>query len=179
MSTFIPGWYLIYTKPRQERKVVGSLAGLGIDHFLPTIKTVSQRSDRKKTIENPMFPSYVFVHPNTVNELFAGQDLDGAVSYVKFGKRKAILAPEVIDNVKIIAANAKNIEISYDHFSPGEKLIIQKGALAGLQCEMISYKNKNLALVRIELLQRNIIVDVEAGHLNAQLSVKDMTCKTY
>jgi transcriptional antiterminator RfaH len=170
MSMFIPGWYLIYTRPRQERKVVASLAVLGINHFLPTIKIVSQRRDRKKTIENPMFPSYVFVHPNTVNELLAGQDLDGAVSYVKFGKRKAILAPQVIDNVKLIAANAQGIEISYDHFSPGQQLIIQKGALTGLQCEMISYKNKNLALVRIELLQRNIILDVETGQLNAQIS---------
>ena len=54
-------WYAIFTKPRSEKKVLQRMIDHEIDAFLPLIKTVRQWSDRKKTLEVALIPSYIFV----------------------------------------------------------------------------------------------------------------------
>jgi len=54
-------WYALYTRPRFEKKVDLQLKELKIESYLP-IRTVTKYwSDRKKRIDEPLFPSYIFV----------------------------------------------------------------------------------------------------------------------
>ena len=55
-------WYVLYTKPRQERKVADSLNASGIDAYCPLVTVVKQWSDRKKKVQVPLINSYVFVN---------------------------------------------------------------------------------------------------------------------
>ena len=55
-------WYVLYTKPRCEKKVEEELLSLGIHAFCPTRSEVRQWSDRKKRIEIPLLPSMVLVN---------------------------------------------------------------------------------------------------------------------
>ena len=54
-------WYAIYTRPRWEKKVNHLLQGKGIESYCPLNKVRRKWSDRIKTIEEPLFKSYVFV----------------------------------------------------------------------------------------------------------------------
>jgi len=54
-------WHVIYTMPRAERKVASSIDEMGIESYLPLYKVTRQWSDRKKKVEVPLFPNYVFV----------------------------------------------------------------------------------------------------------------------
>jgi transcription antitermination factor NusG len=54
-------WYAIYTRPRWEKKVNFLLQGKGIESYCPLNKVRRKWSDRIKTIEEPLFKSYVFV----------------------------------------------------------------------------------------------------------------------
>lgn len=55
-------WYVLYTKPRQEKKVSDSLNALGIEAYCPLVTEVKQWSDRKKKVQIPLITSYVFVN---------------------------------------------------------------------------------------------------------------------
>ena len=55
-------WYVLYTKPRQERKVADSLNASGIEAYCPLVTVVKQWSDRKKKVQIPLINSYVFVN---------------------------------------------------------------------------------------------------------------------
>ena len=57
-------WYVIYTKPRNEKKVADRLKHLGIDVYCPMITMIKQWSDRKKKVQIPLLNSYVFVNLN-------------------------------------------------------------------------------------------------------------------
>ena len=57
----MPTWYAIYTKPRTEKKACEELTCKGISTYLPVVKTLKQWSDRKKWVEKPYFPGYLFV----------------------------------------------------------------------------------------------------------------------
>jgi transcriptional antiterminator RfaH len=70
MNNFSSAWYVIYTRPRHEKRVVEHLAQLNIETFLPCIVTLRKWHDRKKYLEVPLFPSYVFVYLKTAQEYF-------------------------------------------------------------------------------------------------------------
>ncbi|CAN0601278.1 unnamed protein product, partial [Ectocarpus sp. 12 AP-2014] len=57
----LKNWYVLYVKPKNEKKVAERLLSHQIEVYCPMIKEVKQWSDRKKTIEVPLFKSYVFV----------------------------------------------------------------------------------------------------------------------
>jgi transcription antitermination factor NusG len=55
-------WYVLYTKPRQEKKVADSLNSIGIDAYCPLVSQMKQWSDRKKKVQVTLINSYVFVN---------------------------------------------------------------------------------------------------------------------
>jgi len=165
MNTFRTGWYLIYTKPRHEKKVHGCLSGLSIASFLPTKKTLRTWHDRKKYIDEPLFPSYVFIYLNNIQEYYGGMDAEGYLYYVRAGKEIARVDQTIVNNIKLITDQVQEIEVSDSKFLPGKKLTIAEGPLTGLSCEVIQVKGKERLLVRVALLQRNLLLTVPAEHL--------------
>ena len=61
-------WYAVQTRSRHEKKVDSFLSDKGVETFLPLINTLSRRRDRKKYIDIPLFPGYIFVHVNEDQE---------------------------------------------------------------------------------------------------------------
>jgi len=166
MADFTAGWYLIYTKPKHEKKVHIRLSEMKLTTFLPTRKALRHWHDRKRFIDEPLFPSYVFIYLNDIRNYYDGIDTDGALYYVKTGKKIARVDDVIVGNIKLVQ-EAKNIEISEDRFLPGRKLVIGQGALTGLACEVVEFRNEQRLLVRVELLQRNILLTLPSNHLIA------------
>lgn len=54
-------WLAAYTRPRHERKVKDYCEEQGCKVFLPTYQSWRAWSDRRKLLQLPLFPSYVFV----------------------------------------------------------------------------------------------------------------------
>jgi transcriptional antiterminator RfaH len=167
MKVFNAGWYLIYTKPRHEKKVHAYLSERQINSFLPTAKKMRMWHDRKKIIDEPLFPSYLFIYLNEMQHYYDGLDAEGALYYVRTGKEIARVQDTVIDSIRVAIGSAKEIEVSDQRFLPGRRLVIGKGALTGLSCEVVQYNGREKLLVRVDLLQRNILVTVPEDNLVA------------
>ena len=72
-------WFVLFTKPRHELKVLERLISLGIDAYTPTKIVTRQWSDRKKKMTIALLPSMVLVNlenkdPNVVFDVpWSGQ----------------------------------------------------------------------------------------------------------
>ena len=55
-------WFVLYTKPNREKKMLPLLTNLGISSYCPLVSTVRQWSDRKKKIQVPIIPRVIFIH---------------------------------------------------------------------------------------------------------------------
>jgi transcriptional antiterminator RfaH len=157
---FVPGWYVLYTKTNNEKKVALTLFEKNINHYLPLVKTLRNWNDRKKLIELPMFPSYVFIYLTGVKDYILGLKIGGVVNYVRFGKQIAMVDDLIINSLKIMTNASASLEISSEGFQYGQRLLIKGGVLTGLYCELVQYKGKEKLLVRIDLLNRNILMDM-------------------
>ncbi len=54
-------WYAVQTRSRHEKKVADEIQDKGISSFLPLITQIHRWSDRRKEVDVPLFPGYVFV----------------------------------------------------------------------------------------------------------------------
>jgi transcription antitermination factor NusG len=164
-NKFRIGWCLLYTKPRHEKKVHTRLTELKINAFLPTRKTLRTWHDRRKYIDEPLFPSYVFIYLNDMQNYLEGMDTEGALYYVRTGKEIAHVSDAVVNSLKIATNQGENVEVSDSFYQPGTKLVISQGALTGLTCEVVEHNDKLKLLVRVELLKRNILLTLPEDHL--------------
>src|SRR5213075_948721 len=85
-------WYIWYTKPRAEKAVLERLLKKGVEVYLPLQKELRQWSDRKKWVEAPLFPGYIFT---CIDMAAFGnvQFTEGVLSHVRFESGPAILRP--------------------------------------------------------------------------------------
>ncbi|KAA1243792.1 UpxY family transcription antiterminator [Aquimarina sp. RZ0] len=163
MSTTLKlGWYVLYVRSCQEKKVHQLLQENQFESFLPMIKTVRQWSDRKKTIYKPFFPSYVFVNIRSPKEFHNVLNVKEACAYIRFGKEYARVTDKEIDQIMLLVGDKNIIDIETSVVFPkvGEIKKINYGSLNGLDCEIIEANNCNKIIVRIDSLQQNIIATI-------------------
>ncbi len=135
-------WFVIYTKPRCEKKVNTALLKKEIDVWCPIQKVQKQWSDRKKIIEEPLLKSYVFVNINYANERTKVAMTDGVLNFVYYLGKPAVIRNEEIDvikryldetgaNVSIIAANGfkqdTKVRVSNGVFQDKEGTVLRTG----------------------------------------------------
>lgn len=166
MQAFNAAWFVIYTRPRHEKKIAKELENSSICNFLPLVKRLRNWSDRKKYIDAPLFPSYIFVRLEDMQTYFRSLEIDGVLHYVKVGRQIASVSETIINNLKLLVSHSPNeVEVSSEYMCPGRSLIIREGPFTGFCCEVVEYKGRQKMLVRIELLQRNILVDIPVSCL--------------
>lgn len=54
-------WYVLYTKPNKEKKVLTQLEKIGIKAYCPMTTSIRQWSDRKKKIQTPLLARIIFI----------------------------------------------------------------------------------------------------------------------
>ena len=167
MNNFKEGWYVIYTKPRHEKKLHTRLAQMNINSFLPLRKKLHSGHQLKRYVDEPLFPSYIFIYLNDMQSYYHGIDTEGALYYIRNGKEIARVGEAVINNIKLAVNHAEDFEVSEKRFMPGSRLVISKGALTGLACEVVQSDSRKKLLVRVDLLQRNILLSLPEEYLLA------------
>jgi len=165
MKSFVPGWYVVYTKPRHEKKVSHKLAQLEIGYFLPTMRSLHYWHDRKKFVEFPLFPCYIFVYLKSIQDYYAGLNIEGVWRYLRDGVNIARVGEKIIENIRRSICQGSDVEVSDGYFKPGQVLTIQRGVFTGLCCEVVQVNGNKKLLVRIDLLKRVILLSIPAEQM--------------
>ncbi|HEY1195707.1 UpxY family transcription antiterminator [Flavobacterium sp.] len=120
-------WYVVYTKPKWEKKVADKLKQLGIECYCPLITQVKQWSDRKKKIEVPLFNSYVFVQL-TDSERNSVFQVSGVVRYLFWLGKPAIVKDEEIEVIKKSLKDPNLYDVTVSSIQVGDKIKLDSGA---------------------------------------------------
>jgi len=162
------GWYVLYVQYRHEKKVFEELIEKGIEAFLPLTTTVRKWSDRKKKVEAPLFPSYLFVNINSDIDFHTVLQIDTPCSYVSFGNEYGRVSQKEIDQIKLLLEGKEvtNIEVDKELPSIGDKLKIMHGELSGLECEVYRIDNLQKIRVRLSSFRQNISATIPLSYLS-------------
>ncbi len=65
------GWWVLHTKPRQEKSLARWLHATGVSFYLPTLSRRCRVRDRVLTTHQPLFTGYVFAHADREHRVSA------------------------------------------------------------------------------------------------------------
>jgi len=138
-------WYVLYTKPRFEKKVSSYLEKIRICHYCPIVKVQKQWSDRKKIVHEPLLKSYVFVRVSE-REKWMVADLPGVLSYVYFDGKPAIVSQDEIISIQLFLNEHEHVQVHPLGIIAGDEVRIDSGIFSGLEAEVVSIKKKKCVL---------------------------------
>lgn len=170
---FQEGWYVVYTKPRHEKRVYDRLSE-SITTYLPLTKSLRKWSDRNKWVEVPLFNSYVFVYLQDLSQYFTALDSDGVCWFVTVSGKPAMVPDIEIERIKYLLGHSDEIQVigSKLGLHEGDSRTINFGPLSGLDCEVVRYDGKEKVLVKIDSLDQILMVEINSKFLIPQEELK-------
>ena len=138
-------WYLIKTKPRQEKIAKQNLENQGYVTFCPITKI-----NNKLVI---LFPGYLFTQLNDKTQNWSPINSTKGVShFVKFGLNFAKVPTSVIKFIKTNQHITTEKLINLNQFKPGDKVQISDGVFKNYMAIFKSYKSDERIILLMNLL---------------------------
>jgi len=155
-------WLVVYTKPRHEKKSAVLLNQIKINVYLPLHKKLMQWSDRKKWVEKPLFPGYLFVNIED-KDYYNVLNCKGIVKYIFHSGKPAIVSNDIIEGIKeslirndIIVENKSN---SSKNYNIGEDVNLIAGPFKNLSGKIIEIRGKNKIAIEIDCLNKIVLIE--------------------
>jgi transcription antitermination factor NusG len=161
LETETESWYSLHTRPRHEKLVAQRLQERGVTAFLPLVTEVHRWSDRKKTVQMPLFSCYVFAKfkPNRAERLRVLR-VDGVFSLVGAKGEGSPIPDGQIDAVRSLVETELPWS-SHPFLKIGQRVRIKSGALDGMEGILLSRNGDQTLVISIDAIQRSLAVRVE------------------
>ena len=159
-------WLVIYTKPRQEKKLAERLGQAGHTVYCPTQRMKKRWSDRWKWVEQPLFTSHIFIQidPERRDAVYF---VPGFVRYLFWLKRPAQVRPKEIETLKRWLNDYAPEAITTSYLQPGEKTTVLTGPFQGQEGILQEVKAERAQLY-LEELQLLVELDLSKNELLVQ-----------
>lgn len=154
-------WYAIYTRSRCEKKIYNALIQSGFETFLPMIKEKRAWSDRVKTVQVPLLPSYIFIKAK-IAEFSKAYYCPGFVKFVSSEGQPCEIEENEINLLKNIITNGYKVKKN-DGFVVGEMVRITRGPLRGWEGKIDRKKGGSRIVFQFDSIQQSICVEVGAA----------------
>ena len=153
-------WFAIQTRSRQERKVAIQLGEKQVTALLPLLKEVHRWSDRRKTVEQPLFPGYVFVRIPKENEVrISVLRTSGVVRFVGIQGDAIPIPDKEIEDIQTLLSTDIPLGV-FPFLRVGQKVRIRGGYLDGVEGVLVGKNADRSVVVSIELIQRSVAIRV-------------------
>lgn len=154
-------WYAVQTRARHEKRVAERFREQGLPIFLPLVSEVRRWSDRKKTIELPLFGCYVFVKvAASREERLRVCCVDGVLRIVGGKGEGAPIPNDQIEAVRAITSQQLTWS-EHPFLKIGQRVRIKSGALVGVEGILVGRDGNRTLVVSVDAIQRSLSVRIE------------------
>jgi transcriptional antiterminator NusG len=160
-------WYAVQTSYRSEQRVAQALITKGLNTYLPLLRETHQWTDRKKTIDVPAFSGYLFVnYEPTLRNRVKVLETNGVVRMVGGNHTPSPIPVEEIEVVRRTLASGVACD-RYDGLTPGAKVRVIRGPLAGVHGQLVRIKNSLRLVVAISVFSQAISAELGLNDVEA------------
>lgn len=158
-------WFVLVTRSRFEKKCDFLLSINGFETYLPLTRELKQWSDRKKWVEKPLFPGYIFVRFSS-QDRFNVVHTEGIARIVQFELVDYCIDEKLIDGIKAyLNDESKPILVNTIDIEIGEEIIIKNGPFKGLKGTLTQIKGKTRVLIAIMAIGQAIVVELKGNDI--------------
>jgi transcriptional antiterminator RfaH len=159
-------WYLVHTKPRQEKCALQNLEQQGYQCYLPTLLAERLRQGSLIVGDEPLFPRYLFIRlgqGQTAQSWAPIRSTRGVSRLVSFGVEPAKVDDRLIEILRTreAAAQAEPERL----FTQGERVRLSDRAFVGIEGVYQMADGERRVMVLIELMGKPVVMKVDAVSL--------------
>lgn len=160
-------WYGLHTRSRHEKIVAQRLEERGVTTFLPLVTEVRRWSDRKKSVQLPLFSCYVFAKFAPLRtERLRVLRVEGVFGLVGDRGEGSAIPDEQIDAVRSLVAGQLPWA-SHPFLKIGQRVRIRSGALSGVEGVLLQRNGDRTLVISVDAIQRSLAVSVEGYEVEA------------
>ena len=154
-------WYLIYTKPRQEKCALQNLEQQGYQCYMPLLPKEKLRQGALAVTDEPLFPRYLFI--NLAQDFMAKswspiRSTKGVSRLVRFGEEPAKVDDALIELLR--SHETRVLEQPERLFKPGERVLLTEGPFAGIEGVYQMADGDRRVMVLIELMSKPVTMSL-------------------
>jgi len=162
-------WFLVYTKPRQEKTAKTQLARQGYRVYLPMIERVRKRGAKRTAHIEPLFPRYLFIHLDTYTDDWGPiRSTVGVSALVRFGREPAQVPDALVELLRSRESGSGLHVWAEPALRAGQAVRVNEGAMRGYEGIFVAGSGKERVIVLLDILGRRVRASVEAGQLVAK-----------
>jgi len=158
-------WFAIQTLSRHEKVVRSQLEMRKVENFLPTMRRLSQWTDRKKEIEVPLFAGYCFARFSLADRLPVLQS-QGVVRLVGSAGRPDPIPDEEIESLRKLI-NSPSDYVCCPYLREGMLVEVIRGPLQGVKGRLVREAKPCRLVLGISLIQRAVTIEIDAASVVA------------
>lgn len=160
-------WYLVYTKPRQEKYAVEHLERQGYECYLPFLYAEKVRQGCLTVTDEPLFPRYLFVRLSqdaSSRSWSPIRSTKGVSRLVSFGLEPAKVRDDLVDLLKSQAS--QGLREPKPLFKAGEPVRLVSGPFSGLDGIYQMAEGERRVMVLIEFLSKQVPLKVSPSNVS-------------
>lgn len=152
-------WYLIQTKPKQEKLASQNLISQNFEIYYPKTQI------KNKVVA--LFPRYIFIHLDGKNQNWSPiRSTKGVANFVRFGVKFAKVPTAIIDSIKRQEDSTIEKLIDLSKFHKGNAIQIQEGALKGQNAIFSHYDGQMRAIVLLKILHQEQKITLKESEIH-------------
>jgi transcription elongation factor/antiterminator RfaH len=160
-------WYAVQTRARHEKTIVERLREQGVTTFLPLVSEVHRWSDRRKTVELPLFSCYVFVRLAATNEdRLRVCRTNGVFGIVGTGGEGTPIPDDQIEAVRTLVTQQLPWSV-HPFLKIGQRVRIRGGSMDGVEGILLARNGDRTLIVSVDVIQRSLAVRIEGYDVEA------------
>ncbi len=150
-------WYALRVRSRHEFVSSEELTRKNIENFLPAVSRERQWKDRKKIVNFPLFPGYLFVHLEPLPEAFLNVlKTRGSVSFISLEPgQPTSVSTEEIASLLAMLKSGEQLDV-FPAFKEGTAVRLKHGPLSGIAGILAKRESRQMFLINIDILGRSV-----------------------
>ena len=159
-------WYLLYCKRGQLLRAMEHLQRQDVTCLTPFISVEKVVQGKRTTVDEPLFPNYMFVsfNPETIHTTTISATR-GVSHFVRFGALPAVVPEQVID--ELMQAD-RRLHIDPATPCPGDAVVITEGPFEGIQAIFTEQDGEMRSMLLLNLLNKQVTHSVKNTHFQKQ-----------
>ena len=153
-------WYAVYTKPNQEIVAQQQLERQGYATYLPMIMNAKRRNGRRRYVNEPFFPRYLFIHLDQTNDNWAPiRSIIGVSTLVRFGQIPVPVKEDIIEAIRC-RENPDGLHEAEDVIRSGDSVRVLDGPMMGLEGVFVARTGEQRVMLLLELMGKTTRVQI-------------------
>lgn len=160
-STTRPRWYVVQCKSREDGRALEHLERQGFSCYRPTLCVEKLRQGRKVSVRQSLFPGYLFVQLDEVNDnWYPIRSTRGVIEIVRFNEHPLPIKDEIVERIRERFAGS---EPRVPYLEPGDRVLITAGCFADVEAIFVANDGDERVMLLMNVLHRDQSLSFPVG----------------